>query len=395
LRAVVQRLCWVVRVVVEVTIKGNKALTVREVSKYHRARLLEPYSRELSRGFLSEPTISNHASRSPEADEGEGGVFEIASGEVFHNSRFSSVVDGSSLLIAPRHEPPPWRIFVGGTAARASLIAGQHKESVVLSRPAKSRFVPAFLYVGTRSPGNWYHWIANTLPAIHRANLYFECRDIPLVLPSELRSVPQVIDSLELFRKGRHIVWLGPHESIRANKVFWSTSPVSDSPYSISAWNRTPHIAQHKVLQGFRSMVLEYLGEQSPLLGGAENFFLARRVGYRQCDNQNQLIEICEGLGFETVYCEDLSFRDQVQLFGQAKKVVGPMGAAFANLLFGRECLEATLLSGPIQSFENYFQVLSSSSNVKVRHLIGEHTDVERRSFRLDPDALNVLTINP
>lgn len=390
---IVRLLRWQLGEVMGAKLRGNKVLAVRETHEVRQVRPLVPKGGVSSGDFSNTPAFSKFAQSSLVSKRSTWGVVEIESGEVFHNSRFSSVIYGKSLLIPPRTEAPPWKIFKGGNSFRVGGVLGQHKSSIVFRPPEDSRFVPEVLYAGTRSPGNWYHWIANTLPAIFRANLYTECGGIPLVLPSELQSVPQIIESLELFRNGRGIEWLRQDQGLHASRVFWSTSPVYDSPYSSSAWNRHPHVADHELLGAFRDVVTGSLSERGPVLGGAEKLFLARRWGGRRCENQEQLIEISEGFGFKTVYCEELSFREQVQLFGQAKKVIGPMGAAFANLLFGSERLEAALFSGPILNFENYFQVLSVCSGAKVQHLIGEETDRASRSFWLPPETLEKFLI--
>ena len=41
-----------------------------------------------------------------------------------------------------------------------------------------------------------------------------------------------------------------------------------------------------------------------------------------------------QGYGFEAVYPEQLSFREQVETFASAEMVMGPSGAAYANMLF-------------------------------------------------------------
>lgn len=61
--------------------------------------------------------------------------------------------------------------------------------------------------------------------------------------------------------------------------------------------------------------------------------FLARKNNQRIV-NTSEIENIFIKYGFEIVYCEDLSFREQVRLFNNAEFVAGPTGAAMTNILF-------------------------------------------------------------
>ena len=61
--------------------------------------------------------------------------------------------------------------------------------------------------------------------------------------------------------------------------------------------------------------------------------FLARKNNQRIV-NTSEIENIFIKYGFEIVYCEDLSFREQVRLFKNAEFVAGPTGAAMTNILF-------------------------------------------------------------
>jgi capsular polysaccharide biosynthesis protein len=58
------------------------------------------------------------------------------------------------------------------------------------------------------------------------------------------------------------------------------------------------------------------------------------RCGRRHLQNEAECQPILERYGFETVYPEELTFVEQISLFHQAEAILGPHGAAFANLAF-------------------------------------------------------------
>lgn len=77
----------------------------------------------------------------------------------------------------------------------------------------------------------------------------------------------------------------------------------------------------------------------------SRRIFLDRRPVYgRRVANHAEAEQILGKHGFETVYCEDLSFEGQVALFSEVSHVVGIHGAGLTNLLFSDiqsvRCLE-------------------------------------------------------
>lgn len=61
--------------------------------------------------------------------------------------------------------------------------------------------------------------------------------------------------------------------------------------------------------------------------------FVSRKSNQRIV-NMSEIENIFIKHGFEIVYCEEMSFMEQVQLFNNAEFVAGPTGAAMTNILF-------------------------------------------------------------
>jgi capsular polysaccharide biosynthesis protein len=67
----------------------------------------------------------------------------------------------------------------------------------------------------------------------------------------------------------------------------------------------------------------------------SRKLYLSRAgVGRRKVANEEALVEMLVGRGFEVVRPETLSVRDQVALFSRASHIVGATGAALTNMLF-------------------------------------------------------------
>jgi capsular polysaccharide biosynthesis protein len=69
--------------------------------------------------------------------------------------------------------------------------------------------------------------------------------------------------------------------------------------------------------------------------GAHRRLYVARETSLgRQLINEDQVIAVCQRLGFEVVWPEQHSLRDQAALFRSAECVVGVKGAALTNIVF-------------------------------------------------------------
>jgi capsular polysaccharide biosynthesis protein len=59
----------------------------------------------------------------------------------------------------------------------------------------------------------------------------------------------------------------------------------------------------------------------------------------RRLKNEDELLSALEPHGFSSWRLEELSLRSQIQLFADAETVLGPDGAAYANIVYSQDCL--------------------------------------------------------
>lgn len=293
-------------------------------------------------------------------------VFRIAKASVIHNSRFNALFLGKQILIPSRREHGPWRLYFGKEPAIVAGVVGQHSNLLAIRMPPSRRSIDQFIYVGTRAPYNWYHWVANTLPAIHLANINGVPRTVPLLLPVDIQNVPQMVESLEIFREGRNIEWINPREEVQGALIYWAESPVYDSPPSISLSCRLPLTLDMEVMKSYSTTVIGKLGSNSGAKSTPSRVFLARNSDKSRLWNHKEVETLVNSLGFETIFLEELSFMDQVRIFRQASYMVGPTGAAFSNLVFGHPRLKGLRIVNSARHFENFFQNLATVAGAQV-----------------------------
>jgi capsular polysaccharide biosynthesis protein len=178
-----------------------------------------------------------------------------------------------------------------------------------------------------------------------------------------------MMESLQIFLDGREIIWLREGEEIRADELFWADSPVYDAPFTSDASRRVPLILNLGAMRSYRAKVLASVESSPSEAAPAQRIYLARKSPSARSYNQESLLAEAESFGFSCIFLEELTFRDQVALFQSARYIVGPSGAAFANIIFGSDQLVALLMSGHLDAHENYFSNLARVADANVLHI--------------------------
>ena len=89
--------------------------------------------------------------------------------------------------------------------------------------------------------------------------------------------------------------------------------------------------------------------------------------------NNEEVINLLKKKGYQIIRPENLSFKEQIDLFSNAKTIIGAHGAALTNIVFCREktnIIEIIPSSHPSQKCKR----LSSILNLKYFRLITEDT---------------------
>ena len=109
-------------------------------------------------------------------------------------------------------------------------------------------------------------------------------------------------------------------------------------------------------------------------------------VKKRHILNEDAVLAALAPWGFEVVRPEEMSHRDQVEMFGEAALIVGPSGAAFTNLVFATPGAKVIEICAPdIQ--EAHFVAGALQAGLSFRHVFGEPTKLYE-CFEVDPQAV-------
>lgn len=244
----------------------------------------------------------------------------------------TSIIDAGKRLLLPR--------MVVEDQKRLSLVHGENVTDVeghYMMRLRRLEDVPIGICAFGSGATNWYHWLIEILPIVMLARaLEPRWRDVPLLVPREILKISNFRATLELFSEGRPIVPLNVGRTYRVDRLIYIPPPVFGPIHMrTGCWPEPADYRQNMdVMTRFRAEVLDQLGIR-PGDGAGGRVFLSRSLGKRPY-NAAEIERIAVDAGFDLVFPERLTFREQVQMMHDADCVVGPTGAAWANALFMR-----------------------------------------------------------
>jgi hypothetical protein len=103
-----------------------------------------------------------------------------------------------------------------------------------------------------------------------------------------------------------------------------------------------------------------------------EKIYISRKnARYRRIVNEQELIPILKQRGYEIIFPEKLSLREQINTFSKAKVIVAPHGAGQTNLAFTPDNIKLIELFSPDYINVCYWAI-SNEKNIKYSYLKGK-----------------------
>jgi capsular polysaccharide biosynthesis protein len=220
---------------------------------------------------------------------------------------------------------------------------------------------------------NYAHWLTEVLPRIVLFCAEERFVNVPIVVNDGLHK--NIMEALFLVTGSkRHIITLPIGRAIKVD-VMYLTSVAGYVPFE----RRKKELSSHS--HGlFSPGSFEFLCNHMSGLGGTteveawpEKIYLRRNSGARKVTNAFEIEKLLCARGYVIVEPEKLTFSQQVQLFSNAKTIVGSSGAALANILFAPQGAKIFIL---ISKFPDtsywYWQNMACASGKTVSYILGE-----------------------
>ncbi|GAC1558068.1 MAG: hypothetical protein NVS2B5_20470 [Beijerinckiaceae bacterium] len=236
------------------------------------------------------------------------------------------------------------------------------------------------MYLGSVGSSNYGHWLIDDLGRAKLLNLIN--RPVTVILNRFGEKMDRARqDSINMIMSvGADITfeWIGPDDTVHCRDLTYVT-PISYHPV----------VKNPKALNFVRDTARARLGS-SP--SGHRRIFVKRsRDRYRRMTNVTEIETLLVSYGFVSVDPEQLSYRDQVEIFSHAELLVGIMCAAMANTIFCRPSTKVIYLA-PSGWQEPFYWDLASVLQHEYTAVYGKragiHADPFFDDFLIDPNIL-------
>jgi capsular polysaccharide biosynthesis protein len=129
--------------------------------------------------------------------------------------------------------------------------------------------------------------------------------------------------------------------------------------------------------------LLEKYGIEESDFSGNDLVYISRSdAKIRKIINETEVFQFLQELGFEKYVLSEMSFKNQIKLFVEARVIIGPHGAAFTNVMFCKG--NASLLEiYPKKYYDQGFVMLSAAREVQRDELI-EDNQAYKACFRVN-----------
>jgi hypothetical protein len=290
---------------------------------------------------------------------------------VTSNPRFAALVLADKLVIPRSLEPMPREIWKGTDAGIQGGILAQRENQVLVHLGQVKRTYRDALYIGTRSPMVWGHWVVNYLASLHVANLAGgEAAGLPLLVPESVMTSAIHRETLDLFSAGRELLTLKENVFEKFDTIVWVDAPVTDTPLSQDRAKRLPIAASLPLMRDFSTTARKLASAQPPKKMAGRRIFVARKSTHGRHYNQEELIRSAQRFGFEAVWPDDYSFVEQVRIFSSAEAIVGPLGSGLTGVLFCSPGTKILAWSTVLLKTENFLANLARVAESEMWHLV-------------------------
>lgn len=221
--------------------------------------------------------------------------------------------------------------------------------------------------------GNYYHFIYEILVKWYLIEKMNIPADVPVLADASARNIPQFKELMSIFSEDREIVYIERDELRKVNELYYP-SMVNFIPPNLKKMEylRTEDVVfDLEAISYLRSHFLSYMGDLK--LDGPKKFFISRKSSKWRQYNEEEVIKVVESQGYEVVYPETMTVREQFALFYQADEIVAASGAAFSNIICCHPGTRVLILVS-VHVDGAIFSTIANNLGVDLQYLVGTIT---------------------
>lgn len=225
-------------------------------------------------------------------------------------------------------------MYAGLQYVRNKEIIKDNKEYIWIRKWNQIEQIEKGIFLVGLGSNNYYHLTIEILSKLVWIDELTEYRDVPILIDESVGRVSQYLELVETVNIWkRPIIFIKPDRGYNVKQLICA-SPNSWIPFNIrinTGCDYRRYLFSEKSLKKYRECIME------SVTGGKvhRKIYVSRKnVVFQRLENEADIEKIFEQAGFEIIYPERLSFKQQVKLFSEAKYIAGMSGAAMTNLIY-------------------------------------------------------------
>lgn len=215
---------------------------------------------------------------------------------------------------------------------------------------------------------NYAHWLSEIYPRIVLFCSMEKYKNIPIIIDKDVH--PNIINSVLMVSGNREIIYIEKNESIHLNKCIY-VSPVGYIPFEPrTIGSRQGHFSSSALYFTKLKILNNLIKCNESLL--PKKIFIKRNSFYRNLINQDIIENFLVKNGFFIMEPEKFDFEKQVIIFNNADIIIGPTGAAMANLIFSKPDAKIGIIIAEDNDIPYYYwHNMANAVGNKINYLLG------------------------
>lgn len=221
------------------------------------------------------------------------------------------------------------------------------------------------LFLGGNGSFNFYHWMVELVPKLlFLDNTILEKNRINSILVNE--SVEKNENFKWLLKKCTEhlvdieIIYVNKDKNFYVEKLFFINT------FNLTVYNFNYLNKNYQKTTIFNSESLKLLNirleAENKIIEKSQNknFFILRNKNTvsdynKRSYNEDEVFRFFHEEGFQGIYPDKLTLKEQIEIFKNADFIVGPSGASWSNLIFSNDSVKAiSWLPKPLKYFDTY-----------------------------------------
>lgn len=216
------------------------------------------------------------------------------------------------------------------------ILVRDTQETYEIKVPGKNVKLPKGVFLSGLFSQNYYHFVFSIIAKMELLDIIPP--DVPLLVDQNVKKFESYQSLLRICNTAdREIIYLDLKTRYKVESLYLISLPFFLAPNVYPGVIDRPQYTQFDIemLCKLRNRILASVSPNPEL---PKRIFLSRKnASSRRPFNEIECQKLLESYGFTTIFPEELTFEQQVQIFHNAEMIAGGSGAAFTNLLYCSE----------------------------------------------------------